>query len=89
MKKQVRITEYSFLGTLWCESEFNKHFISVPSMHTVVFQPTSLITGIYGPPSTAKVLHIAKFLTDVLHTWCLDTCNNVTNCSEKNNFTLN
>lgn len=61
MRKQVRVTEYSFLLAHWCESQFNKYFIGVPSMHTVVFQPTSLTTGIYWPPSTAKVLYIPKF----------------------------
>lgn len=38
LKKRVRVAEYSFLVALWCESEFNKHFIVVPSMHPVVFQ---------------------------------------------------
>lgn len=56
---------------------------------TVLFQPTSLTTGIYWPPSTAKVLHIPKFLTDILQTWCHDTHKNVTNCSEKITFILN
>lgn len=37
-KKQVRVEECSFLVAFWCESEFNKQFIGVPHMHTVVFQ---------------------------------------------------
>lgn len=56
---------------------------------TVLFQPTSLTTGIYWPPSTAKVLHISKFLTDILQTWCHDTHKNITNFSEKITFILN
>lgn len=58
-------------------------------VRAAVFQPTGFTPGVYGPPSAAEVLHIPRVLTDVLHTWCLDTYKNVTNCSEKNNFTLN
>lgn len=88
MKKQVRITEYRYSTTFQCEPKFNKYFIGILSMHTFLLLP-SLTAGIYWPPSTAKVVHIPKFLIDGLHTWYLNTYKNVTNRSERNNFILN
>lgn len=61
MRKKAGVAEYNFLVALWCESEFNKCFTGIPSVHAVVFQPTGLTTGIYWPPLTTKAFIFLHF----------------------------